>query len=143
MITYDQLKRAPFDDLVLVDLRGTRPAAASAKALASAAAPALTDLQVEFPKAHITCSPFGTVAPKTAVSSAAVSKTPLLVLIDNGNGAAQQMARALKANGIKRFAILAGGEEILACKGRPGRRRAGATLAASSATTPSLTITHR
>ena len=139
MITYDRLMRAPVDDLLLVDLREIRPAAVSAKSLA----PALTDLQAEFPHARITHSPFEAATPKTAVSSAVASQPPLLVLIDNGNGAAQQMARALKANGIKRFAVLAGGEEILACKGRPARRRATATLAAPAATAPSLTITNR
>ena len=110
MITYERLKRAPLEDLVLVDLRETRPAAASPSAPAAAASPALTDLRAEFPNVRITRSPFETVAPKTAMSStAATSKPPLLVLIDSGNGAAQQMARTLKANGIERFAILAGG----------------------------------
>jgi rhodanese-related sulfurtransferase len=145
MITYDRLKRVPVDDLVLVDLRETRPTAASAKAVTSAAtpatAPALTDLQAEFPNARITRSPFETATAKAAVSSGASSKPPLLVLIDSGNGAAQQMARALKANGIKRFAILAGGEEILARKGRPGLQRTGSSVIApqshSSGTTDS------
>ena len=134
MITYDRLKQVPANDLVLVDLRDSRPAAAGAKAVTSAAAPAaapaLTDLQAEFPNARITHSPFETATPKAALSSGAASKPPLLVLIDSGNGAAQQMARALKANGIKRIAILAGGEEILARKGRPGLQRTGSSIIA-------------
>ena len=144
MITYERLKRAPLEDLVLVDLRETRSAAATPNALAAAAAPALTDLHAEFPNARITRSPFEAVTPKTAMSStAATSKPPLLVLIDSGNGAAQQMARALKANGIERFAILAGGEEILVHKGRPGLSRTTAPISPAPAFAPSRPITNR
>jgi rhodanese-related sulfurtransferase len=142
MITYERLKRAPLEDLVLVDLRETRSAVASPNASAAAAAPALTDLQTEFPNARIMQSMFETTGAKIAGLSGA-PKPPLLVLIDSGNGAAQQMARTLKANGVKRFAILAGGEEILAHKGRPERRRTTAVVAPSATTVPSVTITNR
>jgi rhodanese-related sulfurtransferase len=144
MITYERLKRAPLQDLVLVDLREARPAAASPNALPAAAAPALTDLHAEFPNARITRSPFEAVAPKTTASSTtASSKPPLVVLIDSGNGAAQQMARTLKANGIERFAILAGGEEILAHKGRSGLSRTTGTISPPPAFAPSRAITNR
>jgi hypothetical protein len=77
------------------------------------------------------------------LAAGSTSKQPLLVLIDSGNGAAQRMARALKANGTKRFVILAGGEEILARKGRSERRAIAGTLAAPAATAASSTTTNR
>jgi rhodanese-related sulfurtransferase len=144
MITYERLKRAPLEDLVLVDLRETRSAAASPNALAAAASPALTDLHAEFPNARITRSPFEAVTPRTAMlSTVATSKPPLLVLIDSGNGTAQRMARALKANGIERFAILGGGEEILAHKGRPGLSRTTGAISPPPGFAPSRSITNR
>jgi hypothetical protein len=76
-------------------------------------------------------------------SAAATSKPPLLVLIDSGNGTAQRMARALKANGIERFAILGGGEEILAHKGRPGLSRTTGAISPPPGFAPSRSITNR
>jgi hypothetical protein len=55
----------------------------------------------------------------------------LLVLIDSGDGKADEMARALKANGNKRFVILAGGEEMLARKGKAGLQRSGSVVTVS------------
>ncbi len=127
MITYDRLKSASAEDLVLVDLRQTAGRAAP-KAAAAGAPPPLTDLRAEFPNARITRSPFASAAPKAAGAAAANSRPPLLVLIDGGDGAAQLMARALKANGNQRFVILAGGEEILARKGQPGLKRTSASV---------------
>jgi len=48
----------------------------------------------------------------------------LVILIDSADGAAQEAARALKAGGARRYAILAGGELILARHGQPGMQRA-------------------
>jgi rhodanese-related sulfurtransferase len=134
-ITYARLKRVPGENLVLVDLRETPHAVASAKAIAGTATPALTDLQAEFPSARITRSALETTGAKTAnlAGVSAAKSSPLLVLIDSGNGAAQQMARTLKANGVKRFVILVGGEETLANKGRIGRSRISAVTKTTSA----------
>ena len=144
MITYDRLKRVPAEDLVLVDLRAAPSGTGVAKDLAQAAAPALTDLQAEFPNVRVTRSPFETGTPKTAGLAAAPGSRPsLFVLVDSGNGAAQQMARALKANGIQRFAILVGGEEILARKGRPGQSRIAAPITTPRTPAPSQTTTNR
>jgi rhodanese-related sulfurtransferase len=115
VITYAQLKQKQSADVVLVDLRQSAPAVTTASAAklsaAKVAAQPLTDLQAEFPKARIDRSPFAVSSPRTkALAASASTPPPLLVLIDNGDGSAQKMARALKANGIKRFAILAGGE---------------------------------
>lgn len=123
VITYDRLKRTSPEEVVLVDLR--RPSAAPGQSRQAAGDPApLSDLTAEFPNTPIIKSPF--TSPPARRQSGSVP--PLLVLIDNGNGAAQESARALKANGVKRFAILAGGEEIIARKGRPGLQRVGTTF---------------
>lgn len=123
MITYDRLKESPVEDLVLVDLR---QGAGTARPLVRGATPPLTDLQAEFPGARTTRSPFDAVArPKAAGASA---DPPLLVLIDSGDGTAQAMSRALKGNGVTRFVILAGGEEIIARRGQSGLQRAAGSL---------------
>lgn len=132
MITYDRLKRMPVQEIVLVDLRQpTASAAVNSQAKVVAQPP--TDLQSEFPGARVTRSPMDSgVVSKN--HRAAAGKPPLLVLIDDGDAvAAQAMSRTLKANGIKRFVILAGGEQILARKGQPGLERSGGGF-----TTPSL-----
>jgi len=125
-ITYDRLTRAQSNNVVLVDLRKPRAVAPSVAGVRAAAQP-LTDLAAEFPRAKIAQSPFaGSASTRTFAGSA--SAPPLLVLIDNGDGAAQQMARTLKANGVKRFAILVGGEEMIARKGQPGLERTGSSI---------------
>ncbi len=139
LITYAQLKQVPGADVVLVDLR--QPPAAITNGtptkLAVVAAPPLTDLAAEFPGARIVRSPFAARSPQTKL--AALNATPpLLVLIDNGDGRARQMARVLKANGMTRFAVLAGGEQILAVHGQAGLQRIGSsvTIRSVSASSP-------
>ncbi len=147
-ITYDKLKKTRSEDVVLVDLRKAPGAAAAAAKpnsgpkMAVAPVEPLTDLTKEFPNTRIVRSPFESGTRKAAVagSGAASAQGPLLVLIDNGDGAtAQDMARALQASGNKRFVILAGGEEIIARKGEPGLQRAGGSYSVQkqgSAATP-------
>lgn len=117
MITYQQLKTNHVDDIVLVDLRN----ASSAKGAKNTPR---VDLQSEFPQARVTRSPFQA----RSKSGAAGAAPPLLVLIDKGDGAAETMARALKANGITRYAILAGGEQIIERKGQAGLQREGGSI---------------
>lgn len=126
VITYDRLKRTSPEEVVLVDLRRSSAAPGQSRQVAGDPAP-LSDLTAEFPNIPIIKSPF-TSPPARRQSGSAGTVPPLLVLIDNGDGAAQESARALKANGVKRFAILAGGEEIIARKGRPGLQRVGTTF---------------
>jgi rhodanese-related sulfurtransferase len=123
-ISYAQLKAAKADDVVLVDLRHP-PAAKPNTAAAAPAAQPLTDLAQAFPGFQVAPSAFSA---KTQIKSAAAGSAPppLLVLIDNGDGTASEMARTLQGNGIKRYAILAGGELILARQGQPGLQRLGA-----------------
>jgi rhodanese-related sulfurtransferase len=119
-ITYDQLKNVTNEDVVLVDLRKQSAPARTALG-ATNAAPALSNLSKEFPGLPVTQTPFKKIeASKTAKAS---QLSPLMVLIDSGDGSAQKMARALKANGIQRYVILAGGEEIISRKGQAGLQR--------------------
>jgi rhodanese-related sulfurtransferase len=123
MVTYQQLKTNATDDIVLVDLRKPRPDTANSEAKS---APPLTDLKSAFPQARVEKSAFGVSGVKKSSSGEAMA--PLLVLIDNGDGSAWQTAKALRANGINRFAILAGGEEIIARQGQSGSKRLGTTV---------------
>jgi hypothetical protein len=52
-------------------------------------------------------------------------------LIDSADGAAEAAARALKGSGVKRYAILAGGELILARHGQSGSQRSSAGIVGS------------
>lgn len=121
-MTYDQLKKADPAAVVLVDLRKPRAQVRQSDSGALPPAP-LTDLASEFPQAPVTKSPFNLPQTRQSSSSAA---PPALVLIDDGDGSAQATARILKANGITRVVILAGGESILARHGQPGLQRQGA-----------------
>jgi len=105
-ITYAHLKTANADGLILVDLRKPAPAGAQA----------MTDLNVEFPGRRQAKS-----ASEKAKSGSGAP--PLLVLIDSGDGSAEAQARLLKAGGMHRYVILAGGEMILSRHGQGGLQR--------------------
>lgn len=126
LITYERLKTAQSNNVVLVDLRKPKVKALAVTGGSAAGLP-LTDLAAEFPRAQITRSPFAGSAPARKLAGSE-GVPPLLVLIDSGDGSAQQMARALKAKGVRRFAILAGGEDMIARKGQPGLNRAGSSI---------------
>jgi rhodanese-related sulfurtransferase len=133
-ITYAQLKAAKADDLVLVDLR-KRPSAKH-KLVANEAVPSsqtLTDLSQEFPGKRVMYTAFEAGARRQLREGSAA---PLLVLVDNGDGAAQAMARTLKANGVKRYVILVGGELILARHGQAGLQRTGSGTRVVSSNPP-------
>ncbi|MGA2558008.1 MAG: rhodanese-like domain-containing protein [Verrucomicrobiota bacterium] len=122
-ITYAELKAANPGEVVLVDLRKAPGTAHPALAAGTnAASPPLTDLSQEFPGLHLANS----VAEASAVSRSGVPA--LVILIDSADGTAQQAARALKTGGARRYAILAGGELILARHGQPGLQRAGSRV---------------
>ena len=86
----------------------------------------LTDLASAFPGMRVRRSPFGQGSGRTAMGETpgdevgGQAHSEVFVLIDNGDGRAEAMARRLRAAGIKRFVILAGGEEALSREGRPG-----------------------
>lgn len=124
-------------DIVLVDLRPEAPRAPASAAAggetgtapAIAATPPRLDLAAELPGYPVTRTIPGTQPQRGARSAAAAGAAqtilPLYVLIDAGDGAAERTAQALKAAGISRVAILAGGETIIRRKGEPGLLRRG------------------
>lgn len=126
-------------DIVLVDLRPAPPRAPAAALAAgegteASATPAATaqprlDLASELPGYSITRTIPGTRPQRGTlaipVANEAQTVPPLYVLIDAGDGAAERTAQALKAAGISRVAILAGGETIIRRKGEPGLLRRG------------------
>jgi len=120
-ISYARLKSAKADSLVLVDLR--KPASATAQAM--------TDLNAEFPGRRQAKS-----APEAAKSGSGAP--PLLVLIDNGDGSAEEQARRLTAGGNHRYVILTGGEMILSQHGQRGFQRGapGAGLTSQNPSAP-------
>jgi rhodanese-related sulfurtransferase len=111
-ITYGELAAVDPKDVMLVDLRKLTPLIAKNTG-------ALTDLAQEFPGCR--------VASAVAREKDAAA-TPLVVLIDSADGSAEAQARLLKAGGVRRFAILAGGELAIERKGRPGLARTGNQL---------------
>ena len=125
-ITYAQLKAAKAGGVILVDLRN--PTAAARQSLAAGSnspTQPLTDLGREFPGLSLAKS----VPEKSASGKSGAA--PLLVLIDSADGAAEAAARALKGSGVKRYAILAGGELILARHGQAGSQRSSAGIVGS------------
>jgi rhodanese-related sulfurtransferase len=137
VISYAKLKEIS-GEYVVVDLR--QPFARAKTA--AAAAPPRADLMAEFPGAAVVKDPFAASAPRKAANGKSSGVAPLLVLIDSGDGTAQEMGRALKANGNKRFVILAGGEEMILRKGRSGLERSGSTAVFTGAEVPFLKNTN-
>jgi len=126
-ITYDSLRRAAArdEDIVLVDLRRRGGAGGLSRQGVSSNAP--VDLSRKFPGKTVVKSPFDVpgVPGSGRLARQADAPPPLLVLIDDGDGRAREMARVLAANGARRVVVLAGGEKILERDGRPGLERIG------------------
>lgn len=130
MVTYQQIKTNMTDDIVLVDLRKSRSVAKGTKSTDEAP---LTDLHAAFPQARVEKSAFNIAGKKKSASGETMA--PLLVLIDTGDGSSEEMVRTLRANGVTRFVVLAGGEEIIARQGQPGSKRSGSTVPVVTPTT--------
>ncbi|HEX7863033.1 MAG TPA: rhodanese-like domain-containing protein [Verrucomicrobiae bacterium] len=128
-VTYQQVQETT-SDVVLVDLRKQpekKLSAASVNAPAQAAAPtALTDLAAAFPGKRVTKSAHKD--PKQMSAKSVGVPQPIMVLIDNGDGTAQETARELRAQGNQRVVILAGGETAVARQGQRGLQRTGQNL---------------
>ncbi|VGO16049.1 hypothetical protein PDESU_04639 [Pontiella desulfatans] len=135
VITYQNLQDLDTtDEVVLVDLRKEpEPEATSgiqARQADALPAPTLTPLAEKFPGKTVVKSPFEVAGVAGSghqgrQADAVGREAPLMVLIDNGDGEAQKMARILKANGVHRVVILAGGEKILERDGAAGLQRLG------------------
>ncbi|TVR54620.1 MAG: rhodanese-like domain-containing protein [Puniceicoccaceae bacterium] len=134
MLNYDQLLRVAGPELLVIDLRKEPELVAGpAGEGAAPAEPPLTDLGALLPQARVvrpTAGPVAGVAGGAGgpLAAGVVSADPneeLTVLIDSGDGAAESMARRLRASGNRRVVVLAGGELILRHEGRAGLMRAG------------------
>ncbi len=135
-ITYQRLLDAQASGVTLVDLRESEVSEGGGAVPLGAedsGEETLTDLASVFPDADI-------VRPGGAASGQAVPLSgagedaarplsevepdeQLLVLIDRGDGKAEETARQLRASGNRRVVVLVGGETILRHKGRPGLER--------------------
>lgn len=117
-LTYDALVEVAAEEprLFFADLR-------------AGAAASRTDLAARFPRARI-LGPGWTASQDGGLQEPALGPLvaageegdALLVLVDDGNGVAEQIARRLKALGVGRVALLAGGELTLRREGLPGLR---------------------
>jgi rhodanese-related sulfurtransferase len=122
MISYGKLKSIS-GDYVIVDLRQPETPSKSAAGQPSQHA----DLSTEFPGASVVRDAFAVSSPRKAVNGVSAAPAPLLVLVDSGDGKAQEVGHTLKANGVRRFVILAGGEEMILRKGQSGSGRSGSS----------------
>lgn len=134
-ITYAQLKAVNPNRVLLVDLR-RQPGAAGVKGTAEKARAPLTDLAQEFPGTRVVKS--AAEARPLALSGA----PPLVIFVDNADGTAETAARLFKAQGSRRYAILAGGEAVLARKGQRGLERSGTGSLSPSRTPKTATPSH-
>ena len=125
VISYQSLQNLHVEDgdVVLVDLRTPPPL--SRQSVDAEDQP--VSLSEKFPGKPVVKSPFDVAGVPGSRKLARQSNKPLplMVLIDDGYGKAQEMARILKANGVQRVVVLAGGERILERDGAPGLQRMG------------------
>lgn len=148
VITYQQLERAQAHGVVLADLR-SRGGSHRVAAGTNAASRAPTDLRSAFPGARVVepgpraASQSGGTDKSTGPSDKAAvmrqlagvnASQELIVLIDDGDGSAEQTLLKLRSGGNKRVVILAGGETILGREGRSGLRRVGYGVAETQET---------
>jgi rhodanese-related sulfurtransferase len=133
LISYQQLVASTGAGIAIIDLRGNggeldvRPSGRTAPPQAQN----VTDLRALLPKARIVASRgevrgASRIASQGAAAAAAARVDPaaeLLVLIDQGDGQADELAQLLRASGNRRVVVLAGGEETLRHRGRTGMGR--------------------
>lgn len=119
--TYQALRELDPADAVLVDLRTPRPQ--SRQGVGEPGAAPLARLDDHFPGFRSTSDPLRLPGSRQGEEDSATQ--PLLVLIDELDGRAEQTARMLRANGYRRVLILAGGERIIERGGAPGKKRLG------------------
>jgi rhodanese-related sulfurtransferase len=131
-LTYQGLERAAAADrsIVLVDIRrGSGPgreltAKIPTREAAKEAAQrkqALTELSRKFPGVEIIKVSAKGFDQVTRAKDR--QHRSLYVMIDDGDGRGEKLARRLFAAGVKQVAILTGGEQSLRRQGRPGRMR--------------------
>lgn len=117
-LSYAELQAADPSDVRLIDLRKLTPEVRKNS-------DSLTDLSREFPGRRVASS-------AQLQTEAKSGTTPLVVLIDSVDGSSEAAARLLKANGVRRYAILMGGELAIQRKGAPGLQRTAGTVAGTA-----------
>ncbi|MHB8766165.1 MAG: rhodanese-like domain-containing protein [Deferrisomatales bacterium] len=106
----------------LADVAAADPGLAFADLRRSAPEP-WSDLAARFPGAGVVRAEWGPDGPALgALVAEGVSGRRLLVLVDDGDGVAEPVARRLRVAGVGRVAVLAGGEVALRREGRAGLR---------------------
>lgn len=131
-ITYQDLAGIGSADVVLVDLRKPaepEPGKLTRQGTVAEVKP-LSALDEKFPGKAVVKSPFeiSAVASRNGGTGgmarmSEAEAVPVMVLIDSGDGEAEKTARILRANGIRRVVILAGGERIIERGGAAGLNR--------------------
>ncbi len=120
-MTYQELLQMMDDNgnIVLVDVRG---AGAGKKERDRAAVPIAEplDLSRQFPGREIITWSSSSHSRDPLSGAEGGSRDSVYVLIDRGDGGAEKAARRLHSAGMKRIAILMGGERSLEREGRPG-----------------------
>ena len=136
-ITYNNLVRSGGRDMVVMDIRTPQAAPAPEPGTFGVASdgPALTDLGSLVPQARVVRPADGAgedgtgFAPQADGGGAGVPRVQpdedLIVIVDDGDGSGEDLARSLRAAGNRRVVVLTGGETILRREGRPGLERQG------------------
>lgn len=127
-LLYADLVRAveTVPDLVIVDLRNPEDGPASAEG-AGKDRRARTDLSARFPSVrqvdlrNVVAEPGGSgKAAGRVLAGRKPGAHPLYVFVDDADGTAEEVAMKLRASGVRRLAILTGGEYALEREGKPG-----------------------
>jgi rhodanese-related sulfurtransferase len=159
VITYEDLMKQGGEGLVIYDLRKPEPSSAGAS-LAGASGDD-DSLRDKLPKAQMASGSPLALLKKEAVAERgaglasgsrdgtgrggnnpllrenALAADELIVLIDDDNKTATDLARQLRAGGFRRVVVLAGGDLILEFEGRPGLSRQSSPVPfENSATSP-------
>jgi rhodanese-related sulfurtransferase len=132
-ISYEDFQKAAAEnpDLVLIDLRsGSLHRSGSASGELDTEAERITDLSQKFPRADLVRlrgkEPSSDKKPGHSLDRLLRGKGThhdhLYVLIDDGDGSAEEVAHRLKSAGVRRVVILAGGEQALRTEGRADRK---------------------
>jgi rhodanese-related sulfurtransferase len=136
-ITYADLEATKGQGVVIVDARREPAAIASTTGEAPVEKLNLAAFRQEsVPAATVTSDAFGQLSRLRSGGARFVRAPSLLVVIDNDNASAMETALRIQQSGYKRVVVLAGGEEIIRRKGKPGLSRQGA--AAPVALDPAL-----